>query len=151
MHAFKIFMSVFKYIITGKYLHKCFELGQWSPNYASPQPTTLWLTSFLTKDANISHLSSKLTPQCPLPAYLVSCIALDFSLEIMSFPKEMNCLKNSGKKTGLKFYDVFVLLYTLDLQLMNSWRVICSSSGWMVLLEKGTDELKHLTLIIPQF
>lgn len=64
----------------------------------------------------------------------------------------MNNLKNRWEKTGQKFYDVFVLLYTLDLQVMNSWGVIyCSYSGWMVLLEKGTDELKHLTLIMPQF
>lgn len=42
----------------------------------------------------------------------------------------MNNLKNRWEKTGQKFYDVFVLLYALDLQLMNSWGVIyCSYSG----------------------
>lgn len=36
----------------------------------------------------------------------------------------MNSLKNRWEETGQKFYDVFILLYTLDLQPMNSWVVI---------------------------
>lgn len=143
---------MFKYIITGKCLQKCFELGQWSPNHTRPPHlTSLWLTSFLTKDANILHPCFKSRPQCAYHT-CYSPTAHDFSLELLSFPKEMNNLKNRWEKTGQKFYDVFVLLYALDLQLMNSWGVIyCSYSGWMVLLEKRTDELKHLTLIMPQF
>lgn len=60
--------------------------------------------------------------------------------------------KQVGRNRAEVLY-MFILLYTLDLQLMSS-QVSCivfTLVVWTVLPEKYTNGLKHLTLFLPQF
>lgn len=61
----------------------------------------------------------------------------------------MDSLKNRWEEAGQKIYDLFILLYTLDLQLINT--IVLTMAEWIALPEKATNGLKHLILIIPQF
>ena len=63
----------------------------------------------------------------------------------------MNSLKNRWEETGQKFYDLFILLYTLDLQLMNSRVVIyCPCTGWRNSFTwKGNQWIKAFNLNYP--